>query len=63
MVTTIENGVKVTMGMDRFEEEILQGNIHEADEDQQCPCCHDDYYNCDNPECSMMGYCVNCSEM
>lgn len=23
MVTTIENGVKVTMGMDRFEEEIL----------------------------------------
>ncbi len=65
-VTIGETGAKITVGMDKFEEEILEENLHEDEqlegEIEDCLCCNGDAYNCKNPECEMMGYCTLCSD-
>lgn len=46
-----ETGAKITVGMDKYEEEILEDNLQEGEEsdnEQECGCCGGDMYNCKN---------------
>ena len=58
-----ETGAQITLGMDKYEEEILVDNLQEGEEsdnEAECGCCGGDMYNCKSQECQMMGYCTAC---